>query len=52
MIEKALLISSFLIFLSVALEAKVRSRLGFFIVTSGLVIGLINLAYVLLSFVG
>ena len=49
MIENILLIASFFVFLAVAVEAKVKSKLGFFIVTTGLVIGVLDLIFVLLQ---
>jgi len=49
LIAKILLLASFFMFLAVAAEAKVKSNLGFFIVVAGLIIGLLNLIYVLLS---
>jgi len=48
-IEKILLLASFLLFLAVAVEAKVRSRLGLFIVISGLVVGFLSLFYLLIQ---
>ncbi|MHA1860416.1 MAG: hypothetical protein ACTSVF_04895 [Candidatus Asgardarchaeia archaeon] len=50
MLEKILLISSFLVLMATALEAKIKSNLGFFIVLSGLLIGILDLLYVLLTF--
>jgi len=44
-----LLIASFFVLLAVAVEAKVRSRLGVFIVTTGLLIGILDLIYILLQ---
>lgn len=49
MIEYILLVSSFLVFLAVALEAKVKSGLGKFIVLTGLLVGVADLAYVLVK---
>ena len=49
MIAKILLLASFFVFLAVATEAKIRSGLGFFIVVTGLIIGIMNLFYVLLT---
>jgi hypothetical protein len=49
LIAKILLLASFFVFLAVAAEAKVRSGLGLFIVVTGLIIGILNLIYVLLS---
>ena len=49
MIEQALLVASFLVFLAIAIYAKVRSKLGVFIVLTGLLLGLINVVYVLLQ---
>lgn len=46
-LAEVLLIANFLIFLSIILEAKIRSRLGYFIVLSGIVIGFVDLAYAL-----
>ena len=47
-----LLIANFLIFMALAMEAKIRSRIGFFIVLSGIIIGIIDLIFVLLSILG
>ncbi|MCX8178394.1 MAG: hypothetical protein N3D75_01035 [Candidatus Aenigmarchaeota archaeon] len=44
-----LLIANFLIFLALAMEAKIRSKTGFFIVLTGLIVGVIDLIFVLLS---
>ena len=49
MIEIILLIASFLVFLAVALEAKVKSGLGKFIVLTGLLVGVIDLIYVIVK---
>jgi hypothetical protein len=51
MIENVLLVASFLVFLAVAFYARVRSNLGLFIVFTGLLIGLLNLAYVIMQLV-
>lgn len=51
MISKILLLASFFIFLAVAVEAKVKSNLGFFIVVTGLIVGILNLIVVLLQIV-
>ena len=51
MIESILLIASFLVFVAVALYAKVRSGLGIFIVLTGLIIGILNLIYVVMQMV-
>ncbi|MBU5689980.1 MAG: hypothetical protein QXM68_02180 [Candidatus Aenigmatarchaeota archaeon] len=44
-----LLIANFLLFLAIALEAKIRSKTGYFIVLTGMLIGIIDLVFVLLS---
>jgi hypothetical protein len=44
-----LLIASFFVLLAVAVEAKVKSKLGLFIVLSGLLIGILDLIYVLIQ---
>ena len=49
MIEKVLLVASFLVFLAVAVEAKIKSKLGLFIVLSGLLIGILDIAYVIIK---
>ncbi len=49
MIEMILLIASFLILLAVALEAKVKSGLGKFIVLTALLVGVVDLIYVLVK---
>ena len=49
MIELVLLFSSFLILLAVALEAKVKSGLGKFIVLTGLLVGVVDLIYVIIK---
>jgi len=45
-IQELLLIANFLVFLAVALEGKIKSRLGAFIVLSGLFIGIVDLIFV------
>lgn len=49
MLEKILLLASFFVLLAVATEAKIKSGLGFFIVATGLIIGILNLVYVVLT---
>jgi len=49
LIQNILLVASFFIFLAVAVEAKVKSDLGFFIIITGLIIGILDLLYVLLQ---
>lgn len=49
MFTEILLIANFLLFLALALEAKIRSKIGFFIVFSGLIIGIIDIIFVLIS---
>jgi len=49
LIEKILLLASFFLFLAVAAEAKVKSKLGLLIIITGLIVGIINLIYVLLQ---
>jgi len=49
LIGNILLIASFFVFLAVAVEVKVKSKLGLFIVTTGLMIGILDLIYVLLQ---
>jgi len=51
MFGNILLIASFLIFMAVVLEAKIKSDLGFFIAMSGFIIGILNLLYVIAQFV-
>ena len=51
MIEIILLLASFFVFLAVALEAKVKSNLGRFIVYTGLLVGAVNLIYVIIKLV-
>ena len=46
-LTEMLLLANFLLFLSIVLEAKIRSRLGYFIVLGGIVIGLVDLVYAL-----
>ncbi|MDI6825872.1 MAG: hypothetical protein QMD36_01605 [Candidatus Aenigmarchaeota archaeon] len=50
MIERILLLASFFIFLAVAVEAKIKSNLGLFIVITGLIIGILDLIYVLMQY--
>lgn len=50
MIARILLLASFFVFLAVAAEAKVKSKLGLFIVITGLIIGILNLIYVLMQY--
>ena len=45
-----LLVANFLLLLSIVLEAKVRSRLGYLIVLTGVIIGLVDLLYALFLF--
>jgi len=49
MMEIILLIANFLIILAVAIEAKVKSNLGKFIVATGLLVGVVDLIYVLVK---
>lgn len=49
MIENVLLIASFLVLMAVALEAKVKSNLGRFIVITGLLVGVVDLIYVIVN---
>jgi len=49
LIANILLIASFFVFLAVAVEAKIKSDLGFFIVATGLIIGILDLLYVLIQ---
>lgn len=49
MIANILLIASFLVFLAVAVEAKIKSKLGLFIVSIGLIIGILDLIFVLIQ---
>ena len=49
MIELILLTASFFVFLAVALEAKVKSDLGRFIVLTCLLVGLVDLIYVIVK---
>jgi len=49
MIDIVLLISSFFVLLAVALEAKVKSGLGKFIVLTGLLVGVVDLIYVIVK---
>lgn len=51
MIEKVLLVASFLVFIAIALEAKVRSKLGLFIVSTGVLMGILDLAYVIIKLI-
>jgi len=50
LIARILLLASFFVFLAVATEAKVKSKLGLFIVITGLIIGILNLIYVLMTY--
>lgn len=47
MLTEVLLLANFLLFVSIVLEAKIRSRLGYFIVMTGVVLGIIDLIYAL-----
>ncbi|MEM5793261.1 MAG: hypothetical protein QXY45_02790 [Candidatus Aenigmatarchaeota archaeon] len=49
MIEIILLLASFLVLLAVGLEAKIKSGLGKFIVITGLLVGVVDLIYVLIK---
>ena len=49
MLTEILLISNVMLFLALALEAKIRSKIGFVIVVSGLMIGVVDIIFVLLS---
>jgi len=48
-IVEILLIANFLLFLALALEAKIKSKIGFFIVMTGLIVGIIDLIFVITS---
>lgn len=47
MFGNILLIASFLIFMAVVMEAKIKSDLGFFITAGGFIVGILNLLYVI-----
>lgn len=49
MIIELLLLANALIFLALGLEAKIRSKIGFAIVFSGLLIALMDIAFIVLS---
>ena len=49
MIDLVLMFASFLVLVAVALEAKVKSGLGRFIVLTGLLVGVVDLIYVILK---
>ncbi|MEM5777649.1 MAG: hypothetical protein QXJ06_04360 [Candidatus Aenigmatarchaeota archaeon] len=49
MILEILLLANALIFLALSLEAKVRSKIGFAIVVSGLIIGFVDILVIILS---
>ena len=49
MIEIILLLASFLVLVAVALEAKVKSKLGMFIVYTGLLVGVVDLIYAIVK---
>jgi hypothetical protein len=49
MIDVILLLASFFVLLAVAFEAKVKSGLGRFIVLTGLLVGVVNLIYVIVK---
>lgn len=49
MIEIILLLASFFVLLAVALEAKVKSDLGRFIILTGLLVGIVDLIYVIIK---
>ena len=49
MIETVLLLSSFFVLLAVAFEAKVKSDLGRFIVLTGLLVGVVDLIFVIVK---
>jgi len=51
MIQNVLLVASFLVLVAVALEAKVKSALGKFIVLTGLLVGLLDLIYVIVNLI-
>jgi hypothetical protein len=51
MLTEILLIANFLLFVALVLEAKVRSKLGYFIVLTGLIIGIVDLIFALLLLV-
>lgn len=50
MIAQILLLASFFMFLAVAAESKPKSNLDFLIVITGLIIGILNLIYVIVLF--
>jgi hypothetical protein len=49
MMVELLLLANVLVFLALAFEAKIRSRIGFAIVLSGLTIASIDLLFIILS---
>jgi len=49
MIVEFLLLANALIFLALSLEAKVRSKIGFAIVLSGIVVAIVDILFVVLS---
>jgi len=49
MMVELLLLANILVFLTLAFEAKIRSKRGFAIVVSGLVIASIDLLFIILS---
>lgn len=46
-LTELLLVANFLVFAAIVMEAKPRSRLDYFIVLSGVLIGLIDFVYAL-----
>lgn len=51
MLTEILLIANFLLFVALAMEAKIRSKLGYYIVFSGVIIGVIDLIFALILLV-
>ena len=49
MMVELLLLANILVFLTLAFEAKIRSKIGFAIVVSGLVIASVDLLFIILS---
>jgi uncharacterized membrane protein YecN with MAPEG domain len=49
MIELILLAASFLVLFAVVLEAKIKSKLGMFIAYTGLLVGVVDLIYVIIK---
>jgi len=51
LISQILLVASFFILLAVAVEAKVKSKLGLFIVIIGLIVGVLDLIFAVLQLI-